>query len=101
MMQTRSVVPIQLTQSANGSRMRPPIADKIQTAVISIATSGIVFCGGFLWKTNSILSRIEQHQIDTDKTINNLETKVNNIQLDIRELRDKTIRIETKVNSTP
>lgn len=76
--------------------------DKIQTAIVSIATTGIISCAGFLWKVNSTLASIKEHiqerDVQIDKKINDIQLTNNNIQLDIRELRDKTIRIETIQN---
>lgn len=86
---------IKFTQSENGRKMKNGIGEKVQTALLSIMTTGIVSCIGFLFKANAALSQIQQHDIDTDRAIDQLQQKVNIIQLDMRELRDKTIRIET------
>ncbi len=85
---------IQLTQSANGKKMKS-ISDKFLTAIISLAATSIVMCGGFLWKTNAALSRIEEHQIDTDRKIDNMQSQVNEIQIKLIDTKERLIRIET------
>lgn len=97
MIQTRTVSPIPITQSANGSKMNT-LTDKLLTAAISIATTGVVFCCGFMWKTNATLTRIEQRQLDTEQDVNDLNTKMNNVQLDVRATRDDVIELKTLKN---
>jgi len=80
--------------SQNGQPKRI-MNEKIQTAIISILSAGLLGIGTFLWNLNSTLARIEERDIDKTKSIDDLNGKINNIQLDIRDLRDKTIRIET------
>jgi cell division protein FtsL len=85
---------IQLTTSANGKRMKT-FQEKVQTAIISIATTGIISCAGFLWKANASLSQIEEHLQEIDKRMDNHEIKTDNLQLDVRDIRERVIRVET------
>lgn len=93
----QTATPIKLMPSANGRRMRT-FQEKLQTAVISIATTGIISCAGFLWKVNASLARIEQHEMETDKFMDDLQLKMNNVQLDVRDVRDKVIELKTLKN---
>ena len=87
--------PIKSIPFTNGTLMKNTFQEKIQTALLSVATTGILGCGAFLFKANEKLSKMEQHGIDTDKSIDQIQNKINNIQLDLREVRDKVIRVET------
>lgn len=90
-MATRTT-PVQLTQSSNGIVMKKTFQERLITALLSIATTGIVSCVGFLWNVNSTQAKMLQHDIDADKRMDNIEGKINNIQLDIRE--DRAVRME-------
>lgn len=85
---------IQLTQSANGKPMKS-ISEKIQIAIISLATTGIVACCGFLWKSNASLSQIEEHLQLMDKRLDNHELKIDKIQFNVEDAKERLIRIET------
>lgn len=74
------------------------LTDKLLTAGISIATTGIVFCCGFMWKTNATLTRIEQQQVDTRQDVNDINIKMNNMQLDMRDVRDDVVELKTLKN---
>lgn len=69
--------------------------EKVITFVLSLATSLIAGCFIFLWNVNASLIRLQERELERDKAIDDLNIKINNIQLDIRELRDKVIRIES------
>jgi predicted nucleic acid-binding Zn-ribbon protein len=96
-MQTQSAIPINLIKPVNGQKLKT-FQEKLQTAVISIATTGIISCTGFLWKVNASQARVEEHIMEMDKNINNLQLNVNNMQLDVRDIRDRIIKLETLKN---
>lgn len=78
----------------------PPIriisfVEKLVTAAISIATTGIIACCGFAWNTNGSIVKIEQHLIEKDKAIDDLNIKMNNLQLDIRGAREAIVELKT------
>lgn len=85
---------IQLTQSANGKSMKS-ILDKFLTAAISVATTGIVGCCVFIWRSNASLSQIEEHLQNIDKRMDNHELKIDNIQVNMADAKERLIRIET------
>jgi hypothetical protein len=97
MSHTGTAIPIKLMPSANGRKMRT-FQEKLQTAVISIATTGIISCAGFLWKVNASQARMEEHLIEMDKKINDLQLNMNNMQLDVRDVRDRVIKLEVYKN---
>lgn len=74
------------------------ISDKLLTASISIATTGIMFCCGFMWRTNEAVARIEQHEISQDKIMDDLQINLNNLQLEHRKMRDDVIELKTMIN---
>lgn len=97
MIQPVTATPIHLIPTANGRRMSN-ISEKLITASISIATSGILFCCGFMWKTNASQARMEQHLIETDKEINDLQIKMNNVQLKVMDINGNVIELKTLIN---
>lgn len=85
-----------LVNGANGTKS---LADKVQTALISIATTGIVTLCGFAFKTNATLARIEQRQIDDGIRADHQQTGMNNMALDVSGLKVATARIEAKLET--
>lgn len=77
------------------------LTEKIQTALISIGTTAVVGCCGFLFKTTASLSRIEQSLSDEVRIRNEQQAKINAVQLDVADLKITTVRIETKQNIKP
>lgn len=88
------VAPIKLIQSQNGKKVKS-IQEKFITAIISIATTGIISCAGFLWKVNSTLSRIEEHQMEMDKSFDNIQSDMNDVHIKLIDTKERLIRIET------
>lgn len=83
----------------NGASGIRSLADKVQTALISIATTGIVTLCGFAFKTNATLARIEQRQIDDGIRMDHQQTGINNTGLDVAGLKVTTARIEAKLET--
>ena len=93
MTSTKTIKSIPFT---NGVTMKNTFQDRLMTALLSVATTGIISCVGFLWNVNSTQAKMLQHDIDADKRMDNIEGKINNIQLDIRE--DRAVRMELLKN---
>lgn len=72
------------------------INDKLFTALLSVTTTGIIGCFGFLWKVNIALTRLEEHDTENVRSRDETMIKTNNIQLDLRDVRERLIRLETK-----
>lgn len=87
---------VSFIQSYNGKLMKKE--SPWQTVLASIAASGTIGCFIFLWNLNGTIAGMQQRDIDKAKSIDDINGKINTIQLDVRELRDKTIRIEALKN---
>ncbi len=72
------------------------INDKLFTALLSIATSGIIGCFAFLWQVNGALARLEERDTENIRAREEVMIKTNNIQLDLRDVRERLITLETK-----
>lgn len=66
----------------------------LQNFLLSVATTGTISCFGFLWNANKTLTKLEQLEIQKAQAIDELRIKLNNIQLDVRDVREKVIRLE-------
>lgn len=84
------------------------LMEKVQTAMISIGTTGIVSLCAFAIKTSATLARIEQKQSSDDVIMNNQQTSINNmalginkITLDVSDLQIRAARIEEKQKLKP
>lgn len=88
--------PIKFVQSSNGNSMKNE--SPWQTVLASITASGAVGCFLFLWNLNGNIARMQERDMERAKSIDDINGKINTIQLDVRELRDKTIRIEALKN---
>jgi len=80
------------------SKTPTPLIEKIQTAIISIATTAIVANCGFLFKVNAILAKIEQRQLEYEKASDDQKITQNKMLLDIADLKITTTRLEAKQN---
>lgn len=74
------------------------LTEKVQTALISIGTTSVVACCGFLFKVNGSLSRIEQSLGNEVVIRNEQQAKINSLQLEVADLKVTAARIETKQN---
>lgn len=53
----------------------------------------IILAGGMFWLT-TIYNTVNDHTVKMEK----LELSINNVQKDYNEIRDRTVRIETKID---
>lgn len=83
------------------ARSASSFTEKIQTALISIGTTSVVACCGFLFKVNGSLERIEQSLSDEVRVRNEQQAALNNIQLKVADLEIATTRLETKQKINP
>ncbi len=70
--------------------------EKLQTIVVSLLTAALIACFGFMWNLNSTLARMEERDLSKEKALNDINAKINIIQLDLYDLKDRVIRIEAK-----
>lgn len=66
----------------------------LQNLLLSIATTGIIACIAFLWNVNATLVKIEQENLDMSRIIDELKIRTNNMQLDMRDVRERLIKME-------
>lgn len=86
-----------VAMSPNGSaKMGLPImSDKLITTLLSIVTAGVIGCVGFLWNLNSTLARMQERETEAIRVREEMRTRVNTLQLDMRDVRERVIRIES------
>lgn len=77
------------------------LVEKVQTALISIGTTAVVGCCGFLFKANASLSRIEQSLSDEITHRVQQDTKFNAVQLDVVDLKITVAEIKAKQTQNP
>lgn len=70
--------------------------DNVHTFLLSIATAGVIGCFGFLWNLNNAITRLQEHDTENIKAKEEQSIKMNSIQLDIRDIRERVIKIESK-----
>lgn len=90
------ITPFNYTHPSNGKQMKKEAP--WQTVLASITASGMIGCFIFLWNLNGTIARMQERDIERAKGMDDINGKINTIQLDVRELRDKTIRIEALKN---
>lgn len=76
--------------------VKKTLNDKFHTFLLSVATGGVVGCFGFLWNLNNTVTRLQEHDVENTKSREEWANKTNNIQLDIRDIRERLIHIESK-----
>ncbi len=83
--------------SPNGtSKLSAPVMpDKLVTALLSVVTAGVIGCFGFLWNLNGTLARMQERETESIRVREEMRVKVNTLQLDVRDVRERIIRIES------
>lgn len=74
------------------------LVEKIQTALISIGTTAVVGCCGYLFKANATLARIEQSLSNEVIMRVQQETKLNAVQLDVVDMKIAITKVQAKQN---
>lgn len=75
---------------------KSPLSDRIITALLSIVTACLIGCLTFLWNVNSTLATLQERDTENIKAREDVLIKINNMQLDIRDIRERLIRVESK-----
>jgi hypothetical protein len=86
---------IALMASANGSSQETKRIDW-HSFLLSIASGGIIACAGFLFKINNDVTKLQEHDLQQTNYMNDNKLYINQIQLDMRDVRERTIRIEAQ-----
>jgi hypothetical protein len=84
------------TYTSNGKQMKKPIESPLTTTLLSVGTAGIIGCFIFLWNQNGTNAKILERDAQKSQAIDQINGKINQMQLDIREVRETAIRIESR-----
>lgn len=68
---------------------------QLLTFMLSILSAAVVGCFAFLWNLNAIITKLDQQNIEMSRILDELRIKMNNMQLDVRDVRERLIRLET------
>lgn len=74
------------------------LMDNVQTALISIGTTSVMACCGFLFKVNAALARIEQNLSNEIVIRNETQAKVSRVEVKVAALEITTAEIKAKQN---
>lgn len=74
--------------------------ERINTFLLSVVTAGVIGCFGFLWNMNNSITRLQEHDVENNQAKEEMVIKINNMQLDIRDIRERLIRVEAKQKRT-
>lgn len=92
-----TLVTIKHKQSENNTIDKKPIMDeRLHTFLLSLATAGVIGCFGFLWNMNNSITRLQDHDTDNMKIREEQVIRINTMQLDIRDIRERVIRMEAQ-----
>lgn len=85
-----------IQHSENGASTKSSLEDKIHTFMLSVATAGVIGCFGFLWSMNKAITILQEHDTETIKSRAEQAIRTNSMQLDIRDIRERVIKIEAQ-----
>jgi len=73
----------------------------IANILLSIVTASVLGCFAFLWNLNSVATILKDHDLEKQNMINDLNLKMNNLQLNVQEVKERVIRIEAQNKQNP
>jgi hypothetical protein len=76
----------------------PNFNRNLQTWLLGISSVAAVGAFSFLWNVNKNLATMQQDQMYGKQRYDQIQGTMNNVQLDLRDIRDKVIRLETKTD---
>jgi hypothetical protein len=76
----------------------PNFNRNLQTWLLGISSVAAVGAFTFLWNLNKNVAIMQEQNQYGKQKVDQLQNAVNNMQLDIRDVRDKVIRLETKTD---
>lgn len=76
----------------------PNFNRNLQTWLLGISSVAAVGAFTFLWNLNKNLATMQQDQTYGKQRFDQIQGTINNVQLDLRDIRDKVIRLETKTD---
>lgn len=85
---------------SNGTASHGTKVFDLQALLTSISSAGIIGCLVFAWNTNSAMVRTQEKLEQEIRRRDEDRITMNQMQLDIRDLRDRAIRLE-RIQSQP
>lgn len=85
-----------LQHSENGATVYKKLEDKLHTFLLSVVTAGVIGCFGFLWNMNKTIAVLQEHDTDTIRSRAEQSIRTNTMQMDIRDIRERVIKIEAQ-----
>lgn len=79
--------------STNGTPAKGIVFDWA-SLIQGILAAGMLSCIGFLIKMNSSMAVYQEQKVEEQRTHDEFKQDINQIKLDIRDLRDRAIRTE-------
>jgi hypothetical protein len=76
----------------------PNFNRNLQTWLLGISSVAAVGAFTFLWNLNKNVAIMQEQNQYGKRQVDQLQGAVNNMQLDLRDVRDKVIRLETKTD---
>jgi len=76
----------------------PNFNRNLQTWLLGISSIAAVGAFTFLWNLNKNVAIMQEQNQYGKQKVDQLQNAVNNMQLDLRDVRDKVIRLETKTD---
>jgi hypothetical protein len=76
----------------------PNFNRNLQTWLLGISSVAAVGAGTFLWNLNKNVAIMQEQNQYGKRQVDQLQNTINNMQLDMREIRDKVIRLEVKTD---
>lgn len=74
----------------------PNFNRNLQTWLLGISSVAAVGAFTFLWNLNKNVGIMQEQNQYGKKQVDQLQGNINNMQLDLRDIRDKVIRLEAK-----
>lgn len=90
-----------ILMSANGATTTKAFVFDWASLIQGVLAAGMISCIAFLIKMNSNMAVIQEQKVQEQAIHNDFKQDINQIKLDIRDLRDRAIRaerLETKTN---
>lgn len=72
------------------------IYKKIQTILQSLITAALIGCFKFLWDLNATVASMKSESASRATIVNNVQQGINNLQMDMQDVRGRVIRLETR-----
>lgn len=87
---------IALMASANGGHQQELKRFDWHSFALSIASAGVIACTAFIFKMNESLVKMQERDFERARVMDDNKQTMNQMQLDLRDIRDRTIRIEAQ-----